>query len=1037
MRHQRNRRLQDLFAAAVLLGPAEQAAFVEHHCSGDSTLRQQLEHLLAADVMPTHSLLERNLAQGNWPEGTPNPQARRPDRFDAAAARPTVHYRRKSKLRVQSDQDTMVTSQPPHSPERPVGHEAIPLDELDDDLVRPIFEPGARVYQYELIRELGRGGMGTVYLARDIKLGRRVAIKFLKTDRPTFTERFIAEAQHTARCSHENIVVIHDVSEYQGVPFMVLEYLRGQPLGKLIGKGRVPPSRAIQLMIPVVRALAFAHEQQIIHRDLKPANVFVTDSGTVKVLDFGIAKYIFERQKSPTLDQVTTTLETVPQQPELTRHGAIIGTLPYMSPEQWGVDKIDFRSDLWAVGIMLYQMVVGKHPLAPLRGEQLMVTAILEQPMPSAHDARGDMPPELADVIDGCLKKRKKERFQSADELLAALHELLPESRAASLRGDESPYAGLTAFQEADAGRFFGRSHDIATMYARLQDEPLIGVVGPSGVGKSSFVRAGVIPALKHSGETWESHVIRPGRQPLAGLARLIAAILGDDSEEATWHADDLNHHYDIIRRLTHEPGYLGAILRNRARKHDRKIILFIDQFEELYTLTPDIEQRLAFTSALTGVADDASSPLRVVLSIRSDFLDRVAEDRQFMTELHKALYFLVQPDRDGLREAIVRPAEMAGYRFEVPAIVDQMLERLETATGALPLLQFAATKLWENRNQAQRLLTQRAYQDLGGIEGALASHANAVLGALTPQEQTLVRAIFLQLVTPERTRAITSIRELRDLWHEPDTIGRLVDLLVDARLLVSSTGDRESGSLVEIVHESLIHSWPMLSHWLDENQEDAPFLEQLKAAARQWHERGCPNGLLWRGDAAREAEVWYARYRGLLPGLHRQYMQAVMALAARSARRRRLAVVGTMALLSLLVVAACVALVVISEARREALVAKNEAQTAAAEARAAEDEARAAEDEASEKEQTIRKQYDELQAEKAKKEAAEQLALEASEEVELSREQLARINAQLKAALLDARSAKTKFEILYAREKKRAEELQRLAGKSGPARKL
>ena len=141
--------------------------------------------------------------------------------------------------------------------------------------------PGARIGQYEIIRELGQGGMGTVYAARDTKLGRKVAIKLIAhTNHPESNARFIIEAKATAQCSHENIVVIHEVGEHGGAPFMVLEYLQGVPLTQLLQDGRkLPPAQAIELIVPVVRALTVAHAHDIVHRDLKPDNIFVTDAG--------------------------------------------------------------------------------------------------------------------------------------------------------------------------------------------------------------------------------------------------------------------------------------------------------------------------------------------------------------------------------------------------------------------------------------------------------------------------------------------------------------------------------------------------------------------------------------------------------------------------------------------------------------------------------------------------------------------------------------------------------------------------------------
>jgi hypothetical protein len=308
-----------------------------------------------------------------------------------------------------------------------------------------------------------------------------------------------------------------------------------------------------------------------------------------------------------------------------------------------------------------------------------------------------------------------------------------------------------------------------------------------------------------------------------------------------------------------------------------------------------------------------------------------VAEDRAFMAELGQSLYFLTPPDREALREALTRPVQMVAHRFESSVMVEQMLDALETTPGALPLLQFAAMRLWDARDRARRLLTEQSYQIIGGIDGALAGHANAVVTALSPQDQALVRAIFLQLVTPERTRAIALVNELRELSPDLDAVQRLLDHLVDARLLVVRTGDEggrpaiDGEVTVEIVHESLIHRWPMLQHWLDEGQEDMAFLEQLRTTARQWHTKGRPMGLLWRGEAMRDAEHWHRRYHGVLPTLQREYLDAVFALAARTARARRLLVASSMVVLLLLVIAGGVTLVWIRDAEREARMAERQ----------------------------------------------------------------------------------------------------------------
>jgi serine/threonine protein kinase len=874
---------------------------------------------------------------------------------------------------------------------------------------------GDRISQYEIIREIGKGGMGTVYLARDTKLGRRVAIKFLQTAHPELTQRFLIEARATARCSHENIVIIYEVGEHNGNPFMVLEFLKGHPLTKLLEGGqKLPPGRAVEIMIPVIRALTVAHEQGIVHRDLKPDNIFVTDSGTIKVLDFGIAKVLQDESVPVKRDhsgEVQLPDDGDMGNTNLTRHGAIMGTMSYMSPEQWGIGiEIDHRTDVWATGIMLFRMITGKHPLAPLRGQQLIVTAVLNKPMPSINDAIRELPPGLAQVVDQCLKKPKEQRFDTAADLLAALEPFLPGRYRRELQIDETPYAGLNAFQEADADRFFGRSREIAAFVTRIRDQPMMAVVGSSGVGKSSFVRAGAVPALKHSGENWECHVVRPGRQPLAALASIMSTMVGSSSGNTL--VDEVNEQQQIVERLYQEPGYLGTVLRSRARREGKKTLIFVDQFEELYTLIPDVRERLAFTACLTGIADDPTAPLRVVLSIRSDFLDRVPEDQHFMSELNQGLFFLTPPNRSGLRDAIVQPAEMAGFHFETPGMVEHMLDHLEATSGALPLLQFAATKLWEARDTNTKMLTHRSYEAIGGIAGALAAHADQVVTGLTKQQQTLTRQVFLRLVTPERTRAIVSLTDLLELSNDPRVAQQVVDQLTAARLLVVQTGAGEEGGSVEIVHESLVHSWPTLRRWLDENQDDAQFLEQLRTATKQWQAKRKDAGLLWRGEAMEEAKRFNRRYRGELPSLQREFLNDVFALAKAGTRRKRLAVIVTIVFLSMAVAASAVAMVVIRNSQKESEQNAVKAKTAERVARAAEIEAK---DNLAEAE---RKERERL-AEEDKRKKAEKKVEVAEVKVDMTNEELKIKNQELLAALDKAEESKKRAK----KAKERAEE--------------
>jgi hypothetical protein len=507
-------------------------------------------------------------------------------------------------------------------------------------------------------------------------------------------------------------------------------------------------------------------------------------------------------------------------------------------------------------------------------------------------------------------------RPASALSLLKALDPFMPGRLHRELEVDECPYAGLSAFQESNADRFFGRTHEVAALVHQLRDQPIVAVVGPSGVGKSSFVRAGVVPALKRLGESWEALVVRPGRNPLAALASSLSGT-GVATGSGT-ASEEVSQEQGLQARLAAEPGYAGSLLRAHARRARRKVLLFVDQFEEIYTLVPDARERLAFTACLAGIADDAASPVRLVLSVRSDFLERVFEDSRFTAELRRGLFFLTTPSDEGLRDALTLPAEMAGYGFEDPAMVEDLVRDLRSTHGALSLLQFAATQLWEARDSANKVLTRASYDALGGVAGALARYADRVLAELSPEARVTARDLFLRLVTRERTRAVISLEELLESSAASRGLEQLVEQLVQARLLVVQKNDR--GSTVEIVHESLIGSWPTLRRWLDESGEDAQFLEQLRAGAKQWEAASRRRDLLWRDEIAEEARRFRRRFSGELPEPQHSFLEAVLAEEARIARRKRRFLLGGIAFLSLLVAASLVALVIIRDAHKEAV---------------------------------------------------------------------------------------------------------------------
>jgi eukaryotic-like serine/threonine-protein kinase len=288
-----------------------------------------------------------------------------------------------------------------------------------------VLKPGTRVGPFEVLASLGAGGMGEVYRARDPRLEREVALKVLPartlTDE-TARARLLREARMAARLSHPNVCTIHEVGEAEGQAYIAMELVAGEPLSERLAAGRMAMEEVVRLGHQIADALAHAHEHAVVHRDLKAANVIVTPEGRAKVLDFGLAK--------PLLDKDLAAATTLTQA-SLTEAGAIVGTLAYMAPEQLRGRPADARSDVWALGVVMYEMASGRRPFAGDTGFELS-SAILNQ-APKALPA--GVPPPLAVIIERCLVKEPFLRYQRGGEVRSALEALLSGSAPAAWPG--------------------------------------------------------------------------------------------------------------------------------------------------------------------------------------------------------------------------------------------------------------------------------------------------------------------------------------------------------------------------------------------------------------------------------------------------------------------------------------------------------------------------------------------------------------------------------------------------------------------------
>ena len=433
------------------------------------------------------------------------------------------------------------------------------------------------------------------------------------------------------------------------------------------------------------------------------------------------------------------------------------------------------------------------------------------------------------------------------------------------------PYKGLATFEADDAEYFFGRERLVAELVARLVGAPLLAIVGPSGSGKSSVMRAGLLPALAGGvlpgSEKWTQVVIRPGEQPLRELRR-------------------------ATRRLSRE--WRG--------------VLAVDQFEELFTACRDEPERAEFAASLVRAA---RARTLVVLAVRADFYGRCAAYPD-LSQLLGANHVLVGPMlRDELGRAIERPAERVGLVVE-PELAESLLGDVEGRPGALPLLSTALLELWRERDG--RHLRLAAYARSGGVHGAVARLAEDAFVGLGPEHQAIARKLLVRLAGEDEGGAVVRRRvALDELGAE---VGEVVERLAECRLLTVSDG------AVEVAHEALLREWPRLRAWLGEDADGRRLHRRLGDDARAWVADERDQSGLYRGARLAAALDWAAGHAAELSPAERAFVEDSRRASGRAQRRLRMVLAGVAALLVLAVIAGLVALDQRGDARAEATTA-------------------------------------------------------------------------------------------------------------------
>ena len=801
-------------------------------------------------------------------------------------------------------------------------------------------QPGDMVDHFKVMRAIGRGGMGEVYLARDTQLGRKVALKIIHrkfAQSRAIVERFLFEARATARFNHPNIVAIHAVGDHHGQPYVALEYLEGQTLSDRIEDGPLRPREAARISLAVVDALQEAHRHNLLHRDLKPSNILINRNGRISILDFGLAKVISAPEPRTGPDR--GPIQGVPSElaPLASEGPGLQGTPAYMAPEQWVSGPTTGATDVWALGLVFYEMLAGRLPYECPNRDQLCELVISDVPVVIPAGELG-LPSALAQVISDCLEKEPAQRPE-ASQVAGRLEQYL--SRRRKDQHEQCPFRGLLPFAESHVDVFFGREQEIASLTERMREEATLAVVGPSGSGKSSLVRAGVIPRLGEQG-AWTVLQLQPGTDPFAALATCLLrqdraqgemklsgmvdlrAAVGDvESSPGAPTEQELRR---CAQQLRQSPRTLSVLLQRLAEEQQTRVLLHVDQLEELFTLVPDEQERTLFLEAVSTAADDPQDPVRVILAMRDDFLYRLAESGG-MHEVLGRVVLLRRPGRRLLEEILVRPLDLTDYRYDDPRLVRQMVDAVQGEQSCLPLLQFTARQLWERRDRDRRLLHAAAYREMGGVEGALANHADAILESLSVAQREPARKVLLRLVTAQGTRQVLSRdRALEGL--EEDAAG-VLDHLIRSRLVSTrrAYGQDRAEPDLELVHESLIANWDRLRRWVEESREELHFLSEVGQAAQLWQRRGRRPNEVWQGLALDEALAARERCSAELPPVVAEFIEQGQRRQRWRVRRRRGLMVTVFAALAL---ASLVFATKECETRRQ----KNRAESQRAEAR-------------------------------------------------------------------------------------------------------
>jgi tetratricopeptide (TPR) repeat protein len=481
----------------------------------------------------------------------------------------------------------------------------------------------------------------------------------------------------------------------------------------------------------------------------------------------------------------------------------------------------------------------------------------------------------------------------------------------------EPPFQGLQYFDEKDADRFFGREMLVAKIVARMAGTRFLAVIGASGSGKSSVVRAGVIPALRRSARLadggmpptdsgqWDIRIFTPSAHPLEALS----ASLTRDSESVT-AASTLRADMEQDTRAL----VLASrrLLSQNGRKH---LLLVIDQFEEIFTQCKQENERQAFLENLLMAVDPADpQPVSVLLTLRADFYAQLSRTERLRELVSQNQEFIGAMNRDELTRAILQPAALGNWKVQA-GLVEVLLDDLGSEPGELPLLSHALLETWKRRRG--RVMTVSGYTETGGVHGAIAQTAETVFRQrLTTAQQPIARMIFIKLAemgdSSLDTRRRAPFSELITRATDEAAIDAVLGILTDARLITTGTQDPGEERVVEVAHEALIREWPTLRDWLNQNREGLILHRQLTEDVNDWLKLDRDAGALYRGARLQQTLQWTKANSDLISLSEQEFLDASQKIAREEgeqvrrlsrARWLQIALGGTAALMIIAVV--------------------------------------------------------------------------------------------------------------------------------------